>query len=65
MKRTVCSDEIKKPIVLETHLTGKTCFCSIACLLWYLKELCPATFVIKPTEIGLLLNKKARELKWD
>jgi len=61
----VCGGEVEKPIALETRLTGKAYFCSMACLLWYLKEVCPATFIIKPTELGLILNKKARELKWD
>lgn len=61
----MCGDGIKKLIALETYLTGKTYFCSMACLLWYLKEMCPATFIIKPSGLGLLLNKKARELKWD
>jgi hypothetical protein len=56
----------KEKIVLEDPLLagGKAEFCCRAHLLWYLKEMCPKTFEIKPTQLAYKVNKKVQELSW-
>jgi len=60
-----CGNYIKeKKITLKTPITEEMYFCSIACLLYCLKEMCLKTFEIKPTQLGYEINKKVRELSW-
>jgi hypothetical protein len=60
-----CGNYIKeKKIVLKTQITEEMYFCSFACLLFCLKEMCLKTFEIKPTQLGYEINKKVRELSW-